>query len=85
MRLITARHRKTSQDTARHRKTPQETHKTPKTPPSHRKGPQERRVQGYYKYSGVCWGGVDDVTKRFGHVFQCFVFSQVAAISAKMQ
>ena len=35
VRLITARHRKTPQDTARHRKTPQDTHKTPQDTARH--------------------------------------------------
>ena len=52
VRLITARHRTTPQDTARH---PQDTARYCKTPTRHRKGPQERRMQGYYRYSGVWW------------------------------
>ena len=55
-------YRKTPQDTARHRKTPQDTARHPqdtarhcKTPTRHCKGPQERRMQGYYRYSGVWW------------------------------
>ena len=46
-RLITARHCKTPQDTARHCK----------TATGHCKGPQERRMQGYYRYSGGYGGG----------------------------
>ena len=73
-----------------YRKTPQDTHKTPKdahkTPTRHRKGPQERSMQGYYRYSegmvvvvvvvvvGVV--EVEDVTKIFWTFFQSFVFSQ---------
>ena len=45
--------RKTPQDTARHRKTPQDTARHCKTATRHCKGPQERRMQGYYRYSGV--------------------------------
>ena len=45
-------YRKTPQDTARH---PQDTARHCKTPTRHRKGPQERRMQGYYRYSGVWW------------------------------
>ena len=62
LKVITARHRKTPQNTARHRKTPQDTARHPqdtarhcKTPTRHCKGPQERRMEGYYRYSGVWW------------------------------
>ena len=48
VRLITAR------QTARH---PQDTARHCKTPTRHCKEPQERRMQGYYRYSGVWWGG----------------------------
>ena len=55
-------YRKTPQDTARHRKTPQDTARHPqdtarhcKTPTRHCKGPQEKRMEGYYRYSGVWW------------------------------
>ena len=45
-------YRKTPQDTARH---PQDTARHCKTATRHCKGPQERRMQGYYRYSGVWW------------------------------
>ena len=72
VRLITARHRKTPQDTARH---PQDTARHCKTATRHCKGPQERRMQGYYRYSGVWWwwwwwgGGGGVVTTFFGRTF----------------
>ena len=70
-------YRKTPQDTARHRKTPQDTARHCKTATRHCKGPQERRMQGYYRYSGVWWwwwwwwggGGGGVVTKSSGRTF----------------
>ena len=71
-------YRKTPQDTARHRKTPQDTARHPqdtarhcKTPTRHCKGPQERRMEGYYRYSGGGGGGGGGgvVTKIFGRTF----------------
>ena len=61
-------YRKTPQDTARH---PQDTARHCKTPTRHcNKGPQERRMEGYYRYKGVWWGGGGGVvTKFFGRTF----------------
>ena len=79
-------YRKTPQDTARHRKTPQDTARHPqdtarhcKTATRHCKGPQERRMQGYYRYSGVWWwwwwwwwwGEVELSQKLLGEHFYC--------------
>ena len=77
VRLITARHRKTPQDTARHRKTPQDTHKTPQD--NARQLQDTARdlkkdackviidIQGYGGGGGGGGGGV--VTKVFGRTF----------------
>ena len=75
VRLITARHRKAPQDTARH---PQDTTRHCKTHTRHCKGPQERRMEGYYRYSGVVVGGgeVELSQNILGEHFYC-IFARI--------